>query len=127
MQIKSYPTLNRTLKKYIEKSSEILLLNVSTEDGFTLSHLSEVDIEHDKVAAMTSSLSSMSKAACKMLGAEDYSISMLEADDLNLYFLKSTFKGDVCVISACAKNKLSLGQARFLLKQLNDDIKALPF
>ena len=121
----NHPLLNRTLRGTIENSSDILLINVSTEDGFTLSQLSVIEIEQDKVAAMTSSLSSMSNAACKMLGASDYTISMLESKELNLFFLKSTYQNKPCVISACAKSKLTLGQARFALRQLNDSIKEI--
>jgi len=121
----SHPPLQNTLEACISDNHEISMINVTTEDGFSLAHSSVLFIQHDKVAAMTSSLSSISCGATKMFGEDTYSICILEAEGFNIFFLKSTYDGKPCIISSYIDQEVMLGKARFIMKNLTTSIETL--
>jgi len=118
-------SIEELISTYIKGYEEIQMINVSTEDGFSIAHTCKLKLESDAVAAMTSSLSSISDAATIMLDEKSYSICILEAGESNIFFVKSEYQEKPCIITSCIKDYATLGKARFIMRQIGEKVKNL--
>jgi len=103
---------------------EVQLVNISTEDGFTIEQQSQVDIPSDSVSATSSTICSIAESCVKMLSKSSYQIVVIEAEKINLLFVSSTHEGKNIIITACFNKSTNLGKARFLLNRFTEDVAA---
>lgn len=120
--------LKEIVKNCLSQDSGIQIVNISTEDGFVIAHGSKQDneqnIEKDKVAAMASSLSSISNSSIKMLSNSEYNILTIEAEKINLVLIRAKYEDKNCVISLGTHPNISLARARFMVKTFGEEVSA---
>lgn len=105
---------------------DLVLINLSTLDGFLLHQVNRTGqgVEGDKVAAISSSLCSMSTSAAREFFSDSSGIVNIETETGKIVFQHVDLKDKAAVITLCCKSKLSLAEARFVAKRLKDGIEA---
>jgi len=112
--------LDVEFSRTLESNHDILMLNLSTTDGFNLhtSSTEAIEIEPSKMAAMASTIFSLSQAATEVFNEANLDISTIETAQGNLLFLRTRLLTLKCVLSMATNTNTSLAEARFLTKRL---------
>lgn len=111
-----------------EKEFEILLINLSTEDGFLVASEAKNHFpdEADKIAAMSSTIFALSDASTNAVLKDQCSITNIESQSGTLLFMATTYKGTPCVLTIAGTSKMALANLRFMLKRLASQIEEIP-
>ncbi len=107
---------------------EITLISLCTLDGFSIKSFAtkEMGMEADKVAAIASSLCAISNSSSIQFTEEEFDITIIESKGGNTLFCRTNYRGTDCVVTISARTKLSLAQARFVLRRFSDVVADLP-
>lgn len=125
MEIK--PELVNLIKELCSENREITLLSLSTTDGFNIKSFAakSLDVEADKLAAMSSSLFALSSSSSLQLMKEESTIATIESKGGNMLFKKAQYLNTPCVVTMVARPDMSLAQARFALKRFADTVNSI--
>lgn len=111
----------------IEDKPHILLMNISTADGFVIEQVNkgQNDIEGDKVAAISSSLCALGGTSAKELIGCTMDTVNVETSMGQILFLSLEIKSTKAVLTQVSEKKLSLAEARFVAKRVKSLIEEL--
>jgi predicted regulator of Ras-like GTPase activity (Roadblock/LC7/MglB family) len=118
IQIKS--EVSEKIAEVFCKNHEIMMINLSTTDGFHLEHYTNelVDIEADKIAAIASTLCALSSSSATQIMKQEFNITTIENDTGNILFVSTKYLDLQCVLTLAAKSEMLLAQARFFTLNL---------
>ena len=107
--------------------NEVQIVSVSTSDGFNLSFISKKGtIEDDKVAAVASTLCSISTAVSEQISNGSLKTITIESDNgRNTLLMKASFFEIDCVACIEATKNMSLAELRFISNNFVKKIKTL--
>ena len=74
--------------------------------------------EADKLAAMSSTISSLSDSVAAQILEDEFDITIIESETGNLLFVSTQYLGKPCVLTLGAKSSTSLATARYKTKGL---------
>lgn len=116
--------LTGLIKELGAANKEIVLFSLASTDGFNIKTVSVkgLDVESDKLAAMSSSMFALGNSSSEQLMKCESTIITIESENGNYFLVKAEFKGKPCVISMVAKSSMQLAQARFHLKKITQAI-----
>lgn len=106
---------------------DVISVSLCTEDGFTIYHKNSahVEIESDKVAAIASSLMSMSEASIKSIDGGRLKMTIVESEKANLLLTNAVCMKTPVVLAIAISNKLSMGQSLFITNRLSKALAQL--
>lgn len=115
------------IKELCSSYKEILLFSLATTDGFNVKSFASksLNVEADKLAAMSSSLFALSDSASSQLMKDKSTITTIESDNGHYFLMKTNYLSHTCVISMVVKSSMSLAEARFHLKKVADSIASI--
>lgn len=118
------PLIEPLIRSFVSDHMEILVASACTEDGFVIAHCNgrKLNLEDDKIAALSSTLMSMSEAAARVINSGDLRVVILEAKKANLVVIKTHCLDLAIVLTVAAESSISIGQARFLTDRLANRI-----
>lgn len=119
--------LEALVTSFFNKTGAIKLISVCTSDGFDLFYASRKarKIEGDKIAAVSSTLCSISSASADKISSGKFKIATIESDIGNILFLR-TKVGDIdCALCVEGSINISLGTLRFISQRLAKEIEEL--
>ena len=121
------PELLESIKELCTLNRDITLIGLSTTDGFNIKSFAakSLEIESDKLSAMSSSLCALSNSTALQLTNSEFEITTIESNGGNILFMNAEYLGHQCVVSLAAKADLSLAQARFCIKRFANEIKQI--
>lgn len=118
--------LKEKMQALFDTEFDITLLNLCTADGFSIHALSRGnDIESDKVAAIASTLCSISNASAEQISKGRFNIATVESMNGLLLFLRTQFQDRQSVLCVATNSKMSLGNARFHSQRLVNEIEEI--
>ena len=103
------------------------LVGLCTSDGFDVISLinDKLDVEGDKLAAVASSLYSLSHSCASQLMGKGLMMTTVETNDGNALFLKVDYLGSPCILSIASSASVSLATLRFIAKRLATTISEI--
>ena len=112
------------IKKLCDENREILLVSLATMDGFSIKSFASrgLNAEADKLAAMSSTISALSKSCAKQLQLDQFNTTIVEAESGNVLFIKTEYLNLQCVLTVAARTKMALATVRFKTKGLAEAI-----
>ncbi len=118
--------ISELFKEEFKNKADLMLINISTTDGFLLHQVnrSGQGVEGDKVAAISSSLCSMSNSAAKELFNDTGGVINVESESGKIVFQYVNIMGKQAIITLSCKLNVSLAEARFVVKRLKEKIEA---
>ena len=118
------PELLESIKDLCENNTDVLLVSLATTDGFSIKSLISkgLDAEADKLAAMSSTISSLSDSSAKQIFNDEFAIAIVETMSGNMLFVRTSYLDLPCVLTIAARSGMPLGTARFKTKNLAQDI-----
>jgi predicted regulator of Ras-like GTPase activity (Roadblock/LC7/MglB family) len=119
--------LNTLVGSFFNDSLEIQLISVCTSDGFDLhfSSRKKETLEADKIAAIASTLCSISNASAEQISNGRFNIATVESEKGNILFLRTQFLGFECVLCVEGSENMTLGALRFVSQRLAEKIQLL--
>lgn len=125
--IETHEGLVDKISELFESRLEINFINLCTVDGFSIKTLnrSGQNIDEDKLAAVSSTISSMSDGTAKQLLDGVFSAAIVESNAGNIFVTKTIYQGADCVLSVAATQQMLLGEVRFLTARLSREISKL--
>ena len=116
--------LAELIKELGSSNKEIVLFSLASTDGFNIKTLSVkgLNVENDKLAAMSSSMFALGNSSSEQLMKCDATITTIESENGNYFLMKAEYLGKPCVIAMVAKSAMPLAQARFHLKKISQSI-----
>ncbi len=120
--------LKKLITKVVNQVDHIRAINLSTADGFTLYASTDeaFDLEKDKLSAVSSSLLSLSNAACRQLIESQLVNTIIESEAGNIIILKTQYQNKSCALCVITGVELTLGKARYYAIKLAESITAIP-
>lgn len=124
---KQKASLHALAMSFFNKTGAIKLISVCTSDGFDLFYASRKarQIEGDKIAAISSTLCSISSASAEKISSGKFKIATIESDIGNILFLRTEFAGLDCALCIEGSTNMSLGTLRFISQRLAKEIEEL--
>ena len=103
------------IKELCDGDRDILLVSLSTTDGFSIKTFASktLNAEADKLAAMSSTISSLSDAAAKQVLMNQFDITIVETGSGNMLFVRTNYLELPCVLTIAAKSAMPLATARY--------------
>lgn len=119
--------LLESIKELCESDRDMLLVSLSTTDGFSIKTFASkaLNAEADKLAAMSSTISSLSDAAAKQVLKNQFDITIVETNSGNMLFVRTDYLGLPCVLTIAARGSMSLATARYKTKNLAQSISKI--
>lgn len=120
------PKLSSLLDQFFLERKGVVLLGLSTVDGFdvyTQTHLKECP--SDKIAALTSTMCAMGSAISEQILSEELNSIIVESSGTNVIYTKNKYRGSDTILAIAYSEKIALGEARFLTKRLASSITEL--
>lgn len=121
------PMIHPLIEEFVGGHFEVLVASACTEDGFVISHCDgrKLTLEEDKVAALSSTLLSLSEAAARVINSGRLQVTVMEGDKANLVVVKTQCRDLVIVLTVASESALSIGQVLFLANRLAGEIRRL--
>lgn len=115
------------IKELCEGDRDILLVSLSTTDGFSIKTFAAkaLNAEADKLAAMSSTISSLSDASAKQVLDTQFDITIVETSTGNMLFVRTDYLGFPCVLTIAARAAMSLATARYKTKKLAQSVSEI--
>ncbi|GGZ96236.1 hypothetical protein GCM10008090_00570 [Arenicella chitinivorans] len=119
--------LEHMLKSLCIARKEIFLASVCTVDGFNIRSVtsSARTTEVDKLAAMASTIVSLSAASAQQLLALPSTFTTIETEGGNILFLLTKLLDKECVLTLAVNNQMQLANARYEAMRLANAISEL--
>lgn len=103
-----------------KKFSDLRILSLTTADGLTI-HC-EVrqgeEVESEKIAAVASSLISLSNAAARQMIGKPLESTTIETTGGNIFLCNTTFEEKKCVLCIVTGQKENIGHVRYFTQQI---------
>ena len=126
MQLESTKELAKLISEFYNSTSGLILVALSTPDGFPIQQASDsFEGVPDKIAAMTSTLSSVSNAIAEEIIAAPFTLSWIETDDGDCVCVYTKYQKQNAVLTVAAKRNVTLGVLRVRIKRLAEKIALL--
>lgn len=118
------PNIEPLIGQFADEHFEIMMASACTEDGFVIAHHNgrALELEDDKVAALSSTLLSLSEAAAYTIDSGRLRVTLMEAQKANLVVVKAQCRDLTVVLTVAAEASLAIGQLLFLANRLADRI-----
>jgi predicted regulator of Ras-like GTPase activity (Roadblock/LC7/MglB family) len=112
--------LHQFIHKVLEQADDVLAINLSTVDGFTIiNHTADgVTIDGDKLSAVSSSLQSLSQAATQQLMKSQLNNTIIESEAGNMILLSTTYLAKKAVLCFISGSGLNVAKSRYFAVQL---------
>lgn len=103
------------IKELCNNNKDILLVSLATTDGFAIKSvaLKELNAESDKLAAMSSTISSLSDSSAKQVLQDQFDITIVETKSGNLLFVRTTYLDLPCVLTIATRAGMQLATSRY--------------
>lgn len=108
----------------LKNNQQLQLLNLATTDGFRVCQVARqgLNIEGDKIAAVTSSIMAMSNSAARAVFSEDSQTIDIESNFGKIVIETISSSHGQLVITLCCQHDCSLATARFIARRLRQTI-----
>ena len=103
-----------------EKFADLKVLSLTTADGFPIHcDVRQANkVEAEKVAAVSSSLISLSNAAARQMIGKPLESTTIETAGGNMFLCNTTFEEKKCVLCIVTGEKENIGHARYFTQQI---------
>lgn len=100
--------------------SDLNILSLTTSDGFPIHCEVRQDhkVEAEKVAAVSSSLISLSNAAARQMVGYPLESTTIETTNGNMFLCNTTYEAKKCVLCIVTGQKENIGHARYFTQQI---------
>lgn len=107
------------IKTLCQENKEFFLVSLCTTDGFSIQTIASKKFsgEADKLAAMSSTIGSLSDSSAKQVLENEFKITIVESEAGNILFIKTTYLDLQCVLTIASRHQLALATARFKTKE----------
>lgn len=118
------PHIEPLISDFVDSQFEVMVASACTEDGFVIAHRNgkALQLEEDKVAALSSTLLSLSEAAANTINSGRLRVTLMEAQKANLVVVKTQCRDLIVVLTVAADASLAIGQLLFIANRLADRI-----
>ena len=113
------------IQEFFERKVDIKFVGLCTVDGFDVCHLSRTDVLPDKVAAIASSLFTLSDSAAENILHKSIQVSIVETLNGNILFIRTRLLGNDGLLAVAADDELSLAEVRYHSIQLKEKLESL--
>ena len=115
------------LETFVEEDFHVLLASASTEDGFVIGHknAATVDVDDDKVAAISSSLLSLAEASVDGIRKGRFKRTIIESDAAHLLIVRGSLRKTPLVFTVVASEKATLAHTLYLTSRLKEKVAGL--
>ena len=122
--IKVSPDLLQAVKELCDEYKDVVVVCLCTTDGFSIMSVAtkELKAESDKLAAMSSTIASLSDSSIKQVLNDKFDITIIESVSGNALFVSTTYLSNPCVLTVVARDDMSLATARYKTKALAEKI-----
>ena len=126
-KIEVKPELLDGIKELCKSSSEVYIVSLCTSDGFSIKSFASkgLNMEADKLAAMSSTISALSDSTAKQLLQSQFEIASIEAESGTMLLVRTRYLGVSCVLTVAANTKMALATARYKTKMLSEKIASI--
>jgi len=103
-----------------EKFFDLKVFSLTTADGFPI-HCEvrqDNEVETERIAAVSSSLISLSNAAARQMIGKPLESTTIETTDGNMFLCNTTFKEKKCVLCIVTGKKENIGHARYFTQRI---------
>ncbi|MBQ0755146.1 MAG: roadblock/LC7 domain-containing protein [Gammaproteobacteria bacterium] len=116
--------LNKLLAQVSQNFNDLKVVALSTIDGFSIysSDNGANEQENEKIAAISSSLHSLSNAAAKQLAGNKLMTTTLETSDGFIFFFSTTYEERECVLCIATGASENVAKARYFSQKIADFI-----
>ncbi len=116
------------IKELCENDRDVLLVSLCTADGFSIKCFASkmLNVETDKLAAMSSTISALSDSSAKQVLNDQFNITIVETLSGNMLFVRTCYLELPCVLTIAARSSMSLATARYKTKKLAQSIGEIP-
>lgn len=117
--------IKKLFEKLESKFSDLKMMALTTVDGFPLySHvISGASVaEESKIAAVTSSLASLSDAAARQLIGSELQGTVIEMNSGYMILVNTKYDGKKCVLCVASGDRQNLGNVRYFTHKLAEYI-----
>ena len=113
--------------KFIGENTDVIVTSICTEDGFSIyqGNSNQCDLESDKMAAIVSSLTSISEASIKGIKSGEFNMVLIDSKETNLLIKKTNLTGHEVILSIGISTKISIGKSIFLIERLSRELSKL--
>jgi len=121
------PELLDSIKELCKNNREVFIVSLCTSDGFSIKSFASkaLNMESDKLAAMSSTISALSDSTAKQLLQSEFKIASIEAESGTMLLVRTRYLGVSCVLTVAANTKMALATARYKTKILAEAISAI--
>ena len=107
-------------EKVKTKYADLKILSLTTADGFSVyCHVnSRLQVEDEKVAAVSSSLISLSNAAAQQMMGHALESTTIETGSSNMFLCNTQYNDKKCVLCIVTGAKENIGHARYFTQQI---------
>ncbi len=107
-------------EKVQSKFADLKIISLTTADGFPIyCHInSRLKVEDEKVAAVSSSLISLSNAAAQQMMGQSLESTTIETGGSNMFLCNAQLKDKKCVLCIVTGPKENIGHARYFTQQI---------
>ncbi|WP_154222638.1 roadblock/LC7 domain-containing protein [Marinicella rhabdoformis] len=112
--------LTQFFEKVQSKFADLKILSLTTADGFSIyCHVNNrFHVEDEKVAAVSSSLISLSNAAAQQMMGHALESTTIETGTSNMFLCNTQYNDKKCVLCIVTGVKENIGHARYFTKQI---------
>ncbi len=107
------------------KFTDLKMMSVTSADGLPIytKVYTEYNVDKEKISALSSSLSALSKVAAKRLIGAPLVRTNIETDGGNMFLISTAYESKPCVLCLVTGPKQNLGHARYFANQLAVQLK----
>lgn len=112
--------LTQFFEKVQSKFADLKILSLTTADGFPIyCHVNNrFHVEDEKVAAVSSSLISLSNAAAQQMMGQALQSTTIETGTSNMFLCNTHYNEKKCVLCIVTGAKENIGHARYFTQQI---------
>lgn len=125
--VKKTPNLCSQIDRFFDDNFNIELVNICTTDGFNIYSIAKdtLDAEEDKIAAVSSTLCSLSYSCAEQMINGCFQATIIETETGNILIVSLRYLSFSCSLAVATNAKMSLGEARFLVNRLAKSISEI--
>ncbi len=115
------------IKDLCDNNKGIQVVSLSTTDGFSVKSFAskQLNAESDKLAAMSSTIYSLSNSAAQQILMDEFDSTIVETESGNMLFVRTTYLDLPCVLTIAARSDMQLATVRYKTKNLAQDISEI--
>ncbi|MCX7545136.1 roadblock/LC7 domain-containing protein [Marinicella gelatinilytica] len=119
--------LTKLMSELKHKLPDIRIVHVTTADGIPVfSHyFSDNNVKQDKLAAVASSIASLSRAAAKHVLGDGFANTVIETANGIMLMVQCQYQNKSCVLCVTTGRQHNLGQVRYFAFKLAEVLKKI--